>query len=445
MIVFFKFILSLLFLHAILIVGFLIFSYLDSLYKLEPRIKKYKERFIEEQIIYDKNRKRELALFYGFTTKEAEEYISLLKPQYQKEKEKFYKYCGEEPFKYKTEQCNINYEIDASIEIIDATIKTTVSINYVFDEESLIFFNDGNFIECNDYEDFLYGSCNSPYVGANYERAFHEYNLEERSFNKKYINHSIFKQIKKPSKWLKTIITHNGLLYDKNTNNPYNGIYISYDKNKKIEFEIPYLNGKKQGIEKRYKDGILWTETIYKNGERNDLQKIYFHKYDSSNTKKLIIEYLTPYLDNKKHGIEKCFSTYYEALSETTEYKDGRKHGYNRRYLNDGNLVRESYFIDGKLHGEQKSYRKGKLRSIDFYKHGHQYESINYDYYISGQIKKKSFYKLKQIHPYDRSYHFVSSIYTYFYQDGSISTIKIYEPNTLIETQSYKKGEKYEN
>ena len=112
--------------------------------------------------------------------------------------------------------------------------------------------------------------------------------------------------------------------------------------------EIPYENGKKEGVQKEYlMKGTLAHETPYKAGKKEGIQKNY--REDGS------VSYEASYKSGNLDGNE---SHYYDNGKFETDvvYKDGKRNGYARSYYRDGTLFVETYYKDGKMDGIQTQY-----------------------------------------------------------------------------------------
>ena len=105
---------------------------------------------------------------------------------------------------------------------------------------------------------------------------------------------------------------------------------------------IEFLNKSgKYYIERTYyKNGNIWWEIPYKNGQRHGLKKYY---YENGN-----IEYETPYKNGLIHGLKKSYyengNIYYE-----TPYKNGQRHGLKKWYYENGKIDFETPYKTKKL------------------------------------------------------------------------------------------------
>jgi len=63
----------------------------------------------------------------------------------------------------------------------------------------------------------------------------------------------------------------------------------------------------------------------------------------------------TPYVNGKIHGIDKWYYTS-GALERETPYKKGKRHGIVKVYYKSGALRWEIPFVNGKMHGIERGY-----------------------------------------------------------------------------------------
>ncbi|AXT49499.1 TonB family protein [Aquimarina sp. BL5] len=120
-------------------------------------------------------------------------------------------------------------------------------------------------------------------------------------------------------------------------------------------------NGKKHGFYKEYTKDIF----IKEEGEYKDDKKVGEWIY----YKKGQLQCKVSYVDDKKEGA----SVYYANGKElyTWHYKNGKSHGHNKSYHDDGTPKFEGTYIEGKLNGKATEYdKKGFLRTISFYEKG---------------------------------------------------------------------------
>lgn len=162
-------------------------------------------------------------------------------------------------------------------------------------------------------------------------------------------------------------------------------IYKNYDT--KVIGEENYLNGKLNGIRKKYKiddDGkdVMLLEETWQNGKLNGTKKVY----------------------NSNGGI----------LSETN-YKDDMRHGVSKDYWANGVLASEVSFFYDELHGALKRfYINGQLRTEENYYHDEN----------TGVSRN-----------YDDQGHLISET---IYEDGEPITELVYQDGVLVETKKLK-------
>ncbi|WP_298693834.1 hypothetical protein [uncultured Sulfuricurvum sp.] len=101
-----------------------------------------KIRFIDDVINQEKDKRIALELFYGKSEKEAKEYVQSLEPSFQKEKEKFFQYCTNNSSNCKITTSEISSFSHSPIEsLIFGYAFRTITIDYIFDADSYVFFN----------------------------------------------------------------------------------------------------------------------------------------------------------------------------------------------------------------------------------------------------------------------------------------------------------------
>jgi len=131
-----------------------------------------------------------------------------------------------------------------------------------------------------------------------------------------------------------------------------------YYKSGALRWETPYVNGKKQGIERcYYESGALMAET--------------------------------PCVKGKMHGIAK---DYYEsgAIWREIPYVNGGRNGIERGYYESGALMAETPCVNGKKHGIAKHYDKDNI-NIDrlvLYERSHEVLTLCLESY--GAVSTKS-------------------------------------------------------
>lgn len=94
---------------------------------IQADLKKMKESLIEDTLLNHRAFLEEVEIAKGKTSDEAKAYVASLEPYFQREKEKFYRYCDE---KNQTPYCKIVNKFNEDL-----------SITYFYDSESFKFFN----------------------------------------------------------------------------------------------------------------------------------------------------------------------------------------------------------------------------------------------------------------------------------------------------------------
>lgn len=153
--------------------------------------------------------------------------------------------------------------------------------------------------------------------------------------------------------------------------NGYTGYHKVFYPDGTLEAEFFHINGMIQGLYKEYhRDGKIKLETEFVDNKKNGkCAKYYKNRYHQNIIEKMF------YIDDKLNGkLEKTcngntfqIKTYVngklDGLYEynnfdykiTCFYKDGKKHGEYKKYVNN-QLIKECKYFNGKLHGTYKTY-----------------------------------------------------------------------------------------
>ena len=99
------------------------------------------------------------------------------------------------------------------------------------------------------------------------------------------------------------------------------------------------------------------------------------------------------YKEGRKHGVSKEYFSDSEAIKVEEHYKDGNKHGVSKEYFSDGKTVEKEYnFKDGKPDGILKTYdNKGKIQTEKGYKDGVEH-GVDRAYNSDGKITREATY-----------------------------------------------------
>jgi antitoxin component YwqK of YwqJK toxin-antitoxin module len=215
---------------------------------------------------------------------------------------------------------------------------------------------------------------------------------------------------KKEGKWIEyvggifdTIIDSNAYFYQLTIYSAAvpRGMQRLYRKTGELFSETPYKNGKINGTYKRYfewggliekctfiddkKVGIdiwynesdkgskLWREIPYIDGKINGVIK----EYSFGDGK---LEGETPYTNGKRNGIEKRYYSYDKHLMRETTFIDDTVIGVIKEYYDDGKLKDETPCTNGKRNGVEKEYyESGKIHVMTTYENGKSLSQIMYD------------------------------------------------------------------
>jgi antitoxin component YwqK of YwqJK toxin-antitoxin module len=139
-------------------------------------------------------------------------------------------------------------------------------------------------------------------------------------------------------------------------------IYQEFHENGKLKFEVPLLNGKKEGLGKTYfDDGELKIEAQYKNDMLNgEYRQLYYGRTIKE----------VNYKDDKLDG----YATYYSPTKLKTKegtYLNGKMHGKWKIYTESGCLRFEYTYIQDIKEGPYKVfYCSGELETSAYWKDG---------------------------------------------------------------------------
>ena len=154
-----------------------------------------------------------------------------------------------------------------------------------------------------------------------------------------------------------------------------------YYPNGKLMKEIPYVNGKVNGMKKQYyESGQLQKETPIVNDEANGIQKVYYESGE--------LQWETPWVDDEVNGIGKGYyesgelkmqtpftnhkangirKEYYKSgeLKGQTPFTNNEANGVSKTYYMNGRLMWEIPYTNGQKNGVQKSYYNDKYMSLE--------------------------------------------------------------------------------
>lgn len=153
----------------------------------------------------------------------------------------------------------------------------------------------------------------------------------------------------------------------------------------RLKTEIPYKDGKINGIQKiYYESGKLKEETSFVDGKKNGAAKIYYENGQ------LLAE--ASFICDKINGVEKKYYPNGQLLTETP-LVDGKKSGIAKIYYESGKLQLEMPFVDDKVNGITKAYYvNGGLKDEMPYKDD-KANGITKAYYENGNLKSEIYYE----------------------------------------------------
>jgi uncharacterized protein len=205
-----------------------------------------------------------------------------------------------------------------------------------------------------------------------------------------------------------------------------------YSDEGKITMEIRYLNGKKDGIRKSYREDEIIDEN-FKNDVKNGLTRYYYpdgkikkevnfregledgpaKEFDKDGRIITLITYKKGFIterelinrfDNngKKHGLWKYFFPDGSVRQEGT-YKHGLENGYFKEYDKNGNLLSTSKYAEGvkledvaelvRLDVRKDYYPDGKVKIAASYNKAGQLEGVRREYSPDGSVEKSYIFR----------------------------------------------------
>ena len=167
-----------------------------------------------------------------------------------------------------------------------------------------------------------------------------------------------------------------------------NGLEITWFKEigSQIIKQSTYSNGKLDGeMSQWHENGQLAATGYFKNGELDGEIKTYFENG---------YIHLVRYLKNGlKNGSEKLFNEKPYYLKFESNYLDDLKHGIEKSYNENGNIMFESNYLRGKKEGiSQMFWSNGSLASESTYKNGKK-DGMQIGYCRDGKIGYKAIYR----------------------------------------------------
>jgi antitoxin component YwqK of YwqJK toxin-antitoxin module len=126
-------------------------------------------------------------------------------------------------------------------------------------------------------------------------------------------------------------------------NGRWDGPWVRYNENGKLEEKVTYKNGQRRGSWVGYhRNGKLRSQKTYKDGKEDGPSVA----YDDNGR----LEYKVTFKDGKKHGPWSAFRFNGQVRDKAT-YKNNERHGPWIYYHKNGKLGSKGTFKDGKKHG----------------------------------------------------------------------------------------------
>lgn len=212
-----------------------------------------------------------------------------------------------------------------------------------------------------------------------------------------------------------------------------------------LRCESPYRNDKMDGLQQCYNmEGTLISQIPYTEGSRNGVEKNY---YDNG-----YLESEIPWDDGKKR-FNGWYRTYYEStgnLMLESPYEEGEIHGVEKIYFENGNISSETPYENGtsNYNGTAKTYwENGQVHTVtpyvsgeyqgtvsSFYEDGSTYYKHEYSngvkngssliYYDNHQLKTKKSYVDGKLHGQEINYS----------RDGDVDSCNIYNMGVYVDS-----------
>jgi len=137
-------------------------------------------------------------------------------------------------------------------------------------------------------------------------------------------------------------------------------VYQEFHENGQLKFEVPLIDGKKEGLGKTYfDDGELKIEAQYKNDQLNGR----------------LVQY------------------YYGRTIKEVNYKDGKLDGYAIYYSPAKLPTKEGTYKDGKMHGKWKIYEDNGCLRFEYTYQNDIKEGPYKVFYCSGELETTAYWK----------------------------------------------------
>lgn len=249
----------------------------------------------------------------------------------------------------------------------------------------------------------------------------------------------------------KLLAYKNGIFYKVGSITPFTGKAISYGDGNKIVSEINYVEGKREGISKKYyADGVLEEEGIYKQKKKEGTFKYYYP------TGKL--KSVEDFVNGDREGIVKNYYSsgclegewqykkdqkdgpailYYAngQLKVQMDYKEGRESSYDKVYNGAGVLIMEiikskdnhfiaKYYQENGLPSKEESYKRISEKEAES---KNLRDGVFKWYYDSGQLKEETTYRDDKR----------NGRHTTYYENGGIEGSEVYKNDVIVGVSDY--------
>ena len=213
------------------------------------------------------------------------------------------------------------------------------------------------------------------------------------------------------------------------------GQWKYYNEKKELTQEGQYINGKEEGLWKKYSKGNLIREENYKNGKLEGIAKDY-----SLKTHQVYKE--MEYKNGVREGFFRDYWDNGNIKEEGILDKHFKKQGIWKEYNSNGELNKESNYIDGKARGIQKIYRDNNIEVWDQVKSGHRANVTLYDLKYNKLNVVESIVNTEKNGKYKEYYENGNLKIEGQYQNGNMKGIwKEYHKNEKLKKEvNYKEG-----
>jgi len=172
-------------------------------------------------------------------------------------------------------------------------------------------------------------------------------------------------------------------------------IQVEYYENGSIHYEIPFINGQKNGLEKEYyESGNLKYETLFINGKLDGIRKGYFAGGG--------LEYEVVYVNGMKYGVEKEYYANTNLVYEIPFVND-KKDGIQKEYFDSGRLKLEIPYVVDKRDGIQKEYYENGNLKLEVPFVNNKADGLEKGYYETGELRYKKLHTYEEETIYEDS------------------------------------------